>query len=83
MHGHSLEYYATINSLAGEGLLKKYVMKRSAVGEASSSGAAGAGEDLTSVSFKCNFDSNFINEVARKIGFLIEEYADIEKEREE
>lgn len=28
IHGHSLEYFATINSLAGEGLLKKYVMKR-------------------------------------------------------
>ena len=83
MYGHSLEYYATINSLAGEGLLKKYVMKRSLVGEASSSGAAGAGEDLTSVSFKCNFDSNFINEVARKIGFELKEYADVENEREE
>lgn len=28
IYGHSLEYFATINSLAGEGLLKKYVMKR-------------------------------------------------------
>ena len=32
-HGHTLEYYATINSLAGEGLLKKYVMKVSAAGD--------------------------------------------------
>ena len=43
IHGHSLEYYATINSLAGEGLLKKYVMKRSAIGDQSATGAAGAG----------------------------------------
>ena len=74
IHGHSLEYYATINSLAGEGLLKKYVMKRSAVGDQSATGAAGAGEDLTSVAYKCNFDRNFIDEVAQKIGFLIKEY---------
>ena len=33
IHGHTLEYYATINSLAGEGLLKKYVMKVNAAGD--------------------------------------------------
>ena len=74
IHGHSLEYFATINSLAGEGLLKKYVMKRSAVGDSSATGAAGAGEDLTSVAFKCNFDLTFVKEVAEKIGFLLDEY---------
>ena len=74
MHGHSLEYYATINSLASEGLLKKYVMKRSAMGDSSATGAAGAGEDLTSVSYKCNFDLNFVDDVAKKIGFLLTEY---------
>ena len=64
IHGHTLEYYATINSLAGEGLLKKYVMKRSAGGDSNSTGAAGAGEDLTSIAYKCNFDMNFVKDVA-------------------
>lgn len=72
--GHSLEYFATINSLVGEGLLKKYVMKRSAVQDSSATGAAGAGEDLTCVAYKCNFDRNFVDEVANKIGFLLNEY---------
>ena len=49
-------------------------MKVSAVGDSSATGAAGAGEDLTSVSYKCNFDRNFIDDVAKKIGFLIAEY---------
>ena len=49
-------------------------MKRSAFGDASATGAAGAGEDLTSVSYKCNFDQNFVEDVAKKIGFLIAEY---------
>lgn len=74
LHGHSLEYFATINSLAGEGLLKKYVMKRSAAGDSNSTGAAGAGEDLTSIAYKCNFDLNFVQDVAEKIGFLLKEY---------
>ena len=74
IHGHSLEYYATINSLADEGLLKKYVMKQSGMGDASSAGAAGAGDDLTSVAYKCNFDQSFVEEVAGKIGFLLKEY---------
>ena len=74
IHGHSLEYYATINSLAGEGLLKKYVTKRSGMADSSATGAAGAGEDLTSVAYKCNFDQNFVEDVAEKIGFLIKEY---------
>ena len=59
--GHSLDYYATINSLAEEGLLKKYIVKRNqATGESGGTGAAGAGEDLTCVSYKCNFDLNWI-----------------------
>ena len=72
MLGHSLEYYATINSLASEGLLKKYVMKRSTAGDSSAAGASL--EDLTSVSYKCNFDQTFAEEVANKIGFLLKEY---------
>ena len=54
MHGHSLEYFATINSLVSEGLLKKYVMKRGAVGDSNAAGTVS--EDLTSISYKCNFD---------------------------
>ena len=83
IHGHSLEYFATINSLAGEGLLKKYVTKRTAVGDSSATGAAGAGEDLTSVAYKCNFDQNFVEDVAEKIGFLLKEYLVDQQHREE
>lgn len=63
--GHTLDYHSTINSLAEEGLLKRYVTKRATGGE----GSNNAGEDLNSVSFKCNFDYNFIDEVSRKIDF--------------
>ena len=57
--GHSLEYFSTINSLAEEGLLKKYVVKRNqGTGDSGATGAAGAGEDLTCVSYKCNFNYN-------------------------
>ena len=83
VHGHSLEYFATINSLAGEGLLKKYVMKRSAGGDSSATGAAGAGEDLTSIAYKCNFDLNFVEDVSQKIGFLLKEYLVDGQNREE
>ena len=75
LHGHSLEYYAIINSLADEGLLKKSVIKRATGPDAGTSNAAnGAGDDLTSVYFKCNFDFNFIQDVAKKISFLLEEF---------
>jgi len=57
MLGHSLDLLATVNSLAEEGLLKKYIMKRQ----------DSTLDDLTTVSFKCNFDQNFITEVAEKI----------------
>ena len=65
--GHSLEYFSTINSLAEEGLLKKYVVKRNTVEDGSATGAAGAGEDLTCVSYKCNFDYIWVKEVSEKI----------------
>ena len=71
---HSLDYYTNINSLANEGLLKKYVVKRAGGGDASVHGGAGAGEDLTSVSYKCTYDYNFVKEVADKIEFLLDEY---------
>ena len=44
------------------------------MGDSSATGAAGAGEDLTSVAYKCNFDQNFVEDVAEKIGFLLKEY---------
>ena len=70
INGHSLEYFSTINSLAEEGLLKKYVVKRTAgTGDSGATGAAGAGEDLTCVAYKVNFDYNWIKEVADKIMF--------------
>ena len=73
--GHSLDYYSTLNSLAEEGLLKKYIVKRNqTTGESGGTGAAGAGEDLTCVSYKCNFDLNWIQEVADKISFHLDEY---------
>jgi Origin recognition complex (ORC) subunit 5 C-terminus len=58
-HGHSLDFLATINSLAEEGLLKKSITKKS----------DSTLDDLSAIAFKCNFDSNFINEVAKKINF--------------
>ena len=74
-HGHSLEYYSTLNSLAEDGLLKKNVIKRSSGPDAGSTTATGSAEDdLTSVFFKCNFDFNFITDVAKKINFLLDEF---------
>jgi hypothetical protein len=45
-YGHSLDYLATINSLAEEGLLKKSITKRS----------DSTLDDLSAIAFKCNFD---------------------------
>ncbi len=53
-YSHSLDYLATINSLAGEGLLKKSIIKKS----------DSTLDDLSSIAFKCNFDENFITDVA-------------------
>ena len=84
MAGHSLEYFSTINSLAEEGLLKKYVVKRNqGTGDSGAAGAAGAGEDLTCVSYKCNFDHNWIKEVSDKIVFQLEEYLVANEVKEE
>lgn len=66
-----MEYYATINSLSNDGLLKKSFIKR-AIGPDAGQGASS--EDLTSVFFKCNFDLNFIQEVSKKVGFLLDEF---------
>ena len=72
-HGHSLEFYSTLNSLADDGLLKKNVVKRSG-GPDSGTTTGSAEDDLTSVFFKCNFDFNFISDVSKKINFLLEEF---------
>ena len=58
LHGHSIEFYATINSLSEDGLLKKTFNKNTLVDGGTSQ--SGASDDLTSVFFKCNFDYNFI-----------------------
>ena len=71
---HSLDYYTNINSLSSEGLLKKYVVKRVGGDGSSIVGGAGAGEDLTCVSYKCTFDYNFAKEVAKKIDFGLNEW---------
>ena len=70
--GHSIEYLATLNSLADEGLLKKSITKKS----------DSTLDDLSAVAFKCNFDQNFINEVAEKVNFPIEEYLVLDSKEE-
>ena len=78
--GHSFDYYATINSLAEEGLLKRYVIKKTeAFGESASSGAR---EDLCSTAFKCDFHEATLMQAAEKIGFRVEEYINLD-DREE
>jgi hypothetical protein len=52
-----------VNSLVDEGVLKKYISKK------------GDGTDeLTNISYKCNFDSGYIDEVAKNIDFKLNEY---------
>ena len=68
--GHSLEYYATLNNLSNDGLLKKTFLKKALGPDVGSQ----ASEDLTTVFFKCNFDFNFIQDVAKKINFLLEDF---------
>ena len=63
---------ATLNSLADEGLLKKSITKKS----------DSTLDDLSAVAFKCNFDQNFINEVAEKVNFPIEEYLVLDNKEE-
>jgi hypothetical protein len=62
--GHSMDYLATLNSLADQGLLKKSITKKS----------DSTLDDLSSVAFKCNFDSKFIADVAKKVNFRLEDY---------
>jgi hypothetical protein len=43
-------------------------------GGADGSSGAVTTDELTSVGYKCNFDRNFIDEVAKKIDFKLEDY---------
>lgn len=51
-----------------EGLLKKSVIKKTGAG------GDGGADELVNVAFKCNFDYNFIQEVANKIDFHLSDY---------
>ena len=61
-----------------EDLLKKAVMRTSGSTAATSAG----GDDLIHVGFKCNFDQNFVEEVAEKINFHIRDYLFIDTSEE-
>lgn len=50
--------------MVDESLLKKSLIKKSDSNL----------DDLSSIAFKCNFDLSFIEEVANKISFPIQEY---------
>ena len=67
-----MDYLATINSLAEEGLLKKTIIKKS----------DSTLDDLSSIAFKCNFDQNFISDVAMKVNFPIKDYLLLDQREE-
>jgi hypothetical protein len=67
---HSAEFHACINSLVKEDLLKKTTFRTGGSSVATSTG----GDDLIHIGYKCNFDQNFVFEVAEKINFPINEY---------
>jgi hypothetical protein len=75
---HTSEFYSCINSLVKEDLLKKAVMRTSGSTAATSAG----GDDLVHIGFKCNFDQNFVEEVADKISFHIKDYLFIDATEE-
>lgn len=64
---HTAEFYSCINSLVGEGLLKKQVARSAGSGNIGS-------DDLINIGFKCNFDINFVQEISTKINFHLKEY---------
>ena len=68
--GHSLDYFGTLNSLAEQDLLKRFISKK--VG--SNGIGAGTVQDLTSVNFKVNYDLEFVVKLSAQIGFPIDEY---------
>jgi hypothetical protein len=64
---HTVEFYACINMLVKEELLKKVIMRIAVVGLTES-------EDLLRVGYKCNFDKGFVERVAESIKFHLSEY---------
>lgn len=67
---HTAEFHACINSLVKEDLFQKLTMRTAGSTIATSTG----GDDLVHIGYKCNFDQNFVYEVAEKINFPINEY---------
>ena len=64
----SFDFYSCINTLVNEDLFKKSAFK-------SAGAAQGINTDeLVNITFKCNFDKNFIEDVAEKINFQLNEY---------
>lgn len=59
----SFDFYSCINTLASEDLLKKSTFK--SVGAQTS----GNSDELVNISFKCNFDNAFVQDIADKINF--------------
>ena len=67
---HTAEFHACINSLVKEDFLKKLTMRTAG----STSATCTGGDDLIHIGYKCNFDQNFVFEIAEKINFPINEY---------
>jgi hypothetical protein len=65
MLGHSTEFYSCINTLVKEELLKKHVMRTGGATVATTTG----GDELINIGLKCNFDQNFVQDIATKINF--------------
>ena len=63
MINHSMDFYACINTLVHEDLLKKQTMRTGGLTADISSG----GDNLTSIGLKCNFDHNFDHNCNRTV----------------
>jgi hypothetical protein len=62
---HSAEFFACINTLVDEDLLKKQTKKIS---------AGTSGDELVNIYFKCNYDIGFVTEIAEKINFHLKDF---------
>ena len=62
---HTAEFHACINSLVKEDLLKKSILRTGG----SSIATQTSGDDMIHIGYKCNFDQNFVFEIAEKINF--------------
>jgi len=67
---HTADFYACVNSLVVEELLRRQVMRTAGSSVATNTG----GDELINIGFKCNFDRNFVEELAQKIDFHISDY---------